>query len=48
VVLDDRVLHVVARVQDARFHDGIAYAREADKVFLTMLSLDARTMEPAP
>jgi DNA-binding beta-propeller fold protein YncE len=34
-IIDDRTLKVVARVQGIRFPDGIAYAREADKVFVS-------------
>lgn len=34
-VIDDRSLTIVARVGGIRFPDGIAYAREADKVFVS-------------
>ena len=34
-IIDDRTLKVVTRVGDIRFPDGIAYAREADKVFVS-------------
>ncbi|HEX7824002.1 MAG TPA: YncE family protein, partial [Mycobacterium sp.] len=34
-VVDDRSFAIVARVGDVRFPDGIAYAREADKVFVS-------------
>jgi DNA-binding beta-propeller fold protein YncE len=34
-VVDDRTLAVVARIGGIRFPDGIAYAREADKVFVS-------------
>jgi DNA-binding beta-propeller fold protein YncE len=34
-VVDDRSLAIVARVGGIRFPDGIAYAREADKVFVS-------------
>jgi DNA-binding beta-propeller fold protein YncE len=50
-VIDDRALEVVARVGGIRFPDGIAYARDADKVFVSDESgeadvvIDARTLE---
>jgi DNA-binding beta-propeller fold protein YncE len=50
-VIDDRTLAVVARVSGIRFPDGIAYARHADKVFVSDESgradvvIDARTLE---
>jgi DNA-binding beta-propeller fold protein YncE len=50
-VIDDRALEVVARVGGIRFPDGIAYARNADKVFVSDESgeadvvIDARTLE---
>jgi glutamine cyclotransferase len=34
-IIDDRTLKVTSRVGDIRFPDGIAYAREADKVFVS-------------
>ena len=34
-VIDDRSFLIVARVRGIRFPDGIAYAREADKVFVS-------------
>ena len=34
-VIDDRTFAIVARVGGIRFPDGIAYAREADKVFVS-------------
>jgi DNA-binding beta-propeller fold protein YncE len=34
-VIDDRSFEIVARVGGIRFPDGIAYAREADKVFVS-------------
>jgi DNA-binding beta-propeller fold protein YncE len=34
-IIDDRTLKVTARVGDIRFPDGIAYAPEADKVFVS-------------
>jgi DNA-binding beta-propeller fold protein YncE len=34
-VIDDRSFAIVARVEGIRFPDGIAYAREADKVFVS-------------
>ncbi|MFL5619207.1 MAG: YncE family protein [Gemmatimonadaceae bacterium] len=34
-VIDDRSLAVVARIGGVRFPDGIAYARETDKVFVS-------------
>ena len=50
-VIDDRALAIVARVGGIRFPDGIAYARDADKVFVSDESgeadvvIDARTLE---
>jgi DNA-binding beta-propeller fold protein YncE len=49
-VIDDRTFSVVARVGGIRFPDGIAYASEADKVFVSDESgkadvvIDARTL----
>lgn len=34
-IIDDRTLRIIARVGGIRFPDGIAYAREADKVFVS-------------
>jgi len=34
-IIDDRTLKIVARVGGIRFPDGIAFAREADKVFVS-------------
>jgi len=34
-IIDDRTLKVISRVGGIRFPDGIAYAREADKVFVS-------------
>ncbi len=34
-IIDDRTLKVTSRVGDIRFPDGIAYAQEADKVFVS-------------
>jgi DNA-binding beta-propeller fold protein YncE len=34
-IIDDRTLKIVARVGGVRFPDGIAYASEADKVFVS-------------
>jgi DNA-binding beta-propeller fold protein YncE len=34
-IVDDRTLKIVSRVGDIRFPDGIAYAPEADKVFVS-------------
>src|ERR1700675_2719052 len=34
-IIDDRTLKVSARVGDIKFPDGIAYAPEADKVFVS-------------
>ena len=34
-IIDDRTLKVTARVGGIRFPDGIAYARDADKVFVS-------------
>jgi DNA-binding beta-propeller fold protein YncE len=34
-IIDDRTLKIVGRVTGIRFPDGIAYAREADKVFVS-------------
>src|SRR6185437_724352 len=34
-IIDDRTLKVTARVDDIRFPDGIAYARDVDKVFVS-------------
>ncbi len=34
-IIDDRTLKVTSRVGDIRFPDGIAYARETDKVFVS-------------
>jgi len=48
-IIDDRSLKVVARVDGIRFPDGIAFAREADKVFVSDemgeadVAIDART-----
>ena len=50
-VIDDRTLTIVARVNGIRFPDGIAYARGADKVFVSDESgradvvIDARTLK---
>jgi DNA-binding beta-propeller fold protein YncE len=35
VVVDDRSFGIVSRVGEIRFPDGIAYARDADKVFVS-------------
>lgn len=49
-VIDDRTLAVVARVGGVRFPDGIAYAPESDKVFVSDetgeadVVIDARTL----
>src|SRR5690349_14594289 len=40
-IIDDRTLKIVARVGGIRFPDGIAFAREADKVFVSDESGDA-------
>jgi DNA-binding beta-propeller fold protein YncE len=48
-IIDDRTLAVVSRVGGIRFPDGIAYARDVDKVFVsdeaggTVVVIDART-----
>jgi len=34
-IIDDRTLKIAARVDGIRFPDGIAYARDADKVFVS-------------
>jgi DNA-binding beta-propeller fold protein YncE len=34
-IIDDRTLRIVARVGGIRFPDGIAYARDADKIFVS-------------
>ena len=34
-IIDDRTLKVISRIGGIRFPDGIAYAREADKVFVS-------------
>jgi DNA-binding beta-propeller fold protein YncE len=34
-IIDDRTLKITSRVGDIRFPDGIAYARETDKVFVS-------------
>jgi DNA-binding beta-propeller fold protein YncE len=34
-IIDDRTLKVTARVGDIRFPDGIAYARDVDKIFVS-------------
>src|SRR6266705_949280 len=34
-IIDDRTFKIVSRVDGIRFPDGIAYAREADKVFVS-------------
>jgi hypothetical protein len=40
-IIDDRTLKVTSRVSDIRFPDGIAYAAEADKVFVSDEAGDA-------
>ncbi|HEV8497404.1 MAG TPA: YncE family protein [Gemmatimonadaceae bacterium] len=40
-IIDDRTLKIVVRVGGIRFPDGIAFAREADKVFVSDESGDA-------
>ena len=40
-IIDDRTLKVTSRVGDIRFPDGMAYAREVDKVFVSDENGDA-------